>query len=181
VSGGPDTATRLVLAGYQDSGPLHWQSSWAAKDPRFVKLAHSSWDAPDRHAWVRELEDAMPQIGNDAVIVAHSLGCLLTAYWVAGTRYRVRAALLVAPPNLRRADAPPAITDFRDPPLQRLPFPSIVVGSDDDPYGSEEYMRGCAEAWGSRFVLVKGAGHIGSMSRVGAWPEGKALVAELIG
>jgi predicted alpha/beta hydrolase family esterase len=180
VSDRPDTTTRLVLTGYQDSGPLHWQSLWAAKDPRFVKLAHSSWEAPDRHLWVRELEEAMPRIGPDTVIVAHSLGCLLTAFWAAETRHTVRAALLVAPPNLGRPDAPPSIMHFRDPPMRPLPFPSIVVGSDDDPYGSEDYMKGCAKAWGSRFVALKGAGHVGSMSNVGAWSEGKALLEELI-
>lgn len=177
----PDTTTRLVLAGFQDSGPLHWQSRWAAGDPRFVKVAHSSWDAPDRYVWVRELESAMQAIGPDTVIVAHSLGCLLTAYWAAETRYSVRGALLVAPPNLSRPDAPAAITNFRDPPMRPLPFRSIVVGSDDDPYASVDYMAGCASAWGSRFVSVKGAGHIGSMSPVREWQAGRGLLEELLG
>ena len=77
MSASPDATTRLVLAGLQDSGPLHWQSHWAAGDPRYVKLAHSSWDAPDRHVWVRELEAFRPTLPADTVIVAHSLGCLL--------------------------------------------------------------------------------------------------------
>ena len=175
-----DSTTRLVLAGFQDSGPLHWQSHWAAGDPRYVKLAHSSWDAPDRHVWVRELEAFRPTLPADTVIVAHSLGCLLTAYWAAQTQYTVRGALLVAPPNLGRPDAPPSITNFRDPPMTLLPFPSIVVGSDDDPYAGVDYMAGCAKAWGSRFVLLQGAGHVGSMSPVREWRAGKGLLEELL-
>ena len=181
MSASPDATTRLVLAGFQDSGPLHWQTRWAAGDPRYVRLAHSSWDAPDRHLWVRELEAFRPTLGPDTVIVAHSLGCLLTAYWVAQTRSTVRGALLVAPPNLGRPDAPPSITNFRDPPMTPLPFPSIVVGSDDDPYASVDYMAGCARAWGSRFVLLQGAGHVGSMSPVRDWQAGKALLNEVLG
>ena len=177
----PDSTTRLVLAGFQDAGPLHWQSRWAAADPRYVKLAHSSWDAPDRHVWVSELEAFRPTLDPDTVIVAHSLGCLLTAYWAAQTNYSVRAALLVAPPNLGRPDAPPSITNFRDPPMTPLPFPSLVVGSDDDPYASVDHMAGCARAWGSRFVLLQGAGHVGSMSPVREWQAGKALLDELLG
>lgn len=172
---------RLVLAGYQDSSRLHWQSIWAEGDPQYRKLAHDSWDAPDRHVWVRELEAALPALGPDIVIVAHSLGCLLTAFWAAGgTTDRIRGAFLVAPPNPSRPDSPPAITHFRDPPRQLLPFPSLVVGSDDDPCASQDFMAGLARDWGSRFVPVHGLQHIGTMSRVGRWPAGHALLEEFI-
>ena len=172
---------RLILAGFQDSGRLHWQSLWSDGDPRYIKLAHDSWDAPDRHVWVRELQAAMPDIGSDTVIVAHSLGCLLTAFWAASaTSQRVRGAFLVAPPNPSRPDSSPAITNFRDPPRQPLPFPSVVIGSDDDPCASQDFMAGLARDWGSRFVPVSGAKHIGTMSRVGRWPAGQALLEEFI-
>ncbi|MEN9705212.1 MAG: hypothetical protein RLZZ393_1091 [Pseudomonadota bacterium] len=172
---------RIVLAGFQDSGRLHWQTLWAQGDPRYVKLAHASWDAPERHAWVRELEEAMPVIGGDAVIVAHSLGCLLTAFWAAsGTIHRVRGAFLVAPPNPARPDSPSAITNFCDPPRTPLPFPSVVVGSDDDPCGSLDYMADLARDWGSRFVPLTGIKHIGTMSRVGRWAAGHALLDDFI-
>jgi predicted alpha/beta hydrolase family esterase len=171
---------RLVLAGFQDSGPFHWQTLWAEGDPSYLKLSHASWDAPDRHEWQRELEAAYPAVGADTVIVAHSLGCLLTAFWAAGTLQRVRGAFLVAPPNPLRPDTPPTITNFQHPPRQALPFPSVVVGSDDDPCGSLDYMAGLARDWGSRFVPVRGGKHLGSMSGVGRWPAGRALLEEFI-
>ena len=172
---------RLVLAGFQDSGRLHWQTIWAQGDPSYCKLAHDRWDAPDREAWVRDLEAAMPSIGPDTVIVAHSLGCLLTAFWAAsGTSHRVKGAFLVAPPNPSRPDSSPAITGFRDPPRKPLPFPSLVIGSDDDPCATQDFMAGLARDWGSRFVPVSGVKHIGTMSRVGKWPAGKALLDEFI-
>ncbi|MEY4761244.1 MAG: hypothetical protein RLZZ200_1100 [Pseudomonadota bacterium] len=172
---------RLVLAGFQDSGPLHWQTLWARGDPRYIKLAHASWDAPDRHDWLRELEAVLPAVGPDTVIVAHSLGCILTAFWAAtDADARVRGAFLVAPPDLGRPDAPRDITNFLDVPRIPLPFPTLVVGSDDDPYGSATHMAGLARDWSARFVLMPGLGHIGSMSGVGRWPAGKALLEEFI-
>jgi predicted alpha/beta hydrolase family esterase len=64
-------------------------------------------------------------------------------------------------------------------PLRRLPFPSVVVASTDDPYVTTERARRFAEAWGSRFVTVGDAGHINSQSSLGDWPAGFALLQEL--
>ena len=64
-------------------------------------------------------------------------------------------------------------------PLDRLPFPSIVVASTDDPYVTLERARQFAERWGSRLVTVADAGHINGQSGLGDWPAGFALLQEL--
>ena len=64
-------------------------------------------------------------------------------------------------------------------PLRRLPFPSVLVASTDDPYVTEERARTFAEAWGSRFVSAGDVGHINSQSGLGDWPAGFALLQEL--
>jgi predicted alpha/beta hydrolase family esterase len=64
-------------------------------------------------------------------------------------------------------------------PLQKLPFATVVVSSDDDPYVSVLRARAFAAAWGSRHVEVKGLGHLNSDSRLGEWPLGLSLLREL--
>jgi len=64
-------------------------------------------------------------------------------------------------------------------PAQRLPFPTIVVSSDNDPYGSAGYARACAAAWGSELVEVGAQGHLNADSGLGNWPEGFRLLATL--
>ena len=56
---------------------------------------------------------------------------------------------------------------------------SLVVASHDDPYGSLDFSRGCADAWGSRWVDIGPAGHINGDSGLGDWPEGKRLLESL--
>jgi predicted alpha/beta hydrolase family esterase len=65
-------------------------------------------------------------------------------------------------------------------PLNRLPFRSIVVASTDDEYITLARAEQFAAAWGSRLEIVGPLGHINSASRLGSWPEGFALLRELV-
>lgn len=113
------------------------------------------------------------------MLVAHSLGCLCVAHWVARTSLNIKGAFLVAPPNPEEANFPSEAIGFSSVPLRSFGVPSIVVASSDDPYGGLEFARACASGWGSRFVNIGAAGHINSESGFGNWPEGWALYQEL--
>ena len=94
------------------------------------------------------------------MIVAHSLGCALTARWTAagGSAEKVKGALLVAPPDVDAAEETlPEILPFAPMPLERLPFRSIVVASTDDPYGQVERQREFARAWGADLIEIGAA------------------------
>ena len=78
------------------------------------------------------------------------------------------------------ADVFDAVKSFRPVPLVRLPFPTIVVASDDDVYVTRERAETFARAWGSRFVALPRAGHINGDSGFGPWPEGRALLDVLL-
>ena len=173
--------TPLILAGIGNSGAEHWQTLWQAEDPRFDKLEHSEWDAPDRVVWEAELEAKVAELGENVVLVAHSLACLLVAYWAASTRQRVAGALLVSVPDPAGPSFPSSAVNFGGVPLTPLPFPSIVVVSTNDPYASAEFMKACAEAWGSDCRRVGALGHINAGSNVGNWPQGRAFLGELEG
>jgi predicted alpha/beta hydrolase family esterase len=170
----------LLLPGYGDSGPGHWQSLWEASGPRFRRVVQRDWLEPRLDDWLAQLDRAVAACAAPPVLAAHSLACALVAHWVERGGRAVRGALLVAPSDVEAlAKVLDAVQSFAPVPLVRLPFPSIVVASDDDIYMPAERARACARAWGSRFVAIPGAGHITTESGFGPWPEGRALLEEL--
>jgi predicted alpha/beta hydrolase family esterase len=171
----------LVVPGYGDSGPEHWQSRWEARDPRFRRVTQRDWLDPRLDDWIDALDRAVAACSSTPVVAAHSLGCVLVAHWAYQSGRRVGGALLVAPVDVDAiAETVPEVRSFSPVPLRRLPFPTIVVASDDDVHVSRERAETFARAWGGRFVALSGAGHINGESGYGEWPEGRALVDELL-
>ena len=128
------------------------------------------------------LEAAVKQTDSTQVIlVAHSLACLVVAHWVAGPHTPVKAAMLVAVPNPNGPNFPQEAVGFSVTPQQKFPYPSLVVASTDDPYGTFEYTSGLAGVWGSELVNMGNCGHINSSSGLGAWDAGYALLTKLRG
>jgi uncharacterized protein len=171
--------TSLILAGISDSGPGHWQTLWQQADPRMQKLSHSEWEAPVMEVWLDELQSALHRTGNDVVLVAHSLGCLLVAHWAQRTGGKVAGALLAAVPDTSLPVFPASARHFAPVPMAPLGFPSIVACSEDDPHATVAFTRGCAAAWGSSLRLVGNLGHVNVASNIGAWEDGRALLREL--
>ena len=172
--------TVLMLPGYQNSGPAHWQSLWQAAHPEYGRVEQRDWDNPSRPEWVDALDTAVRAVAGPVVLVGHSLGCLAALHWAAAQRGPVAGALLVAPADVDWIEEPPSVKSFRPIPMTRLPFPSIVVASDDDLYADLDRVRTWASAWGSRLVCLAGAGHINADAGYGPWPEGEALLADLV-
>ena len=65
-------------------------------------------------------------------------------------------------------------------PLDLLPYRSIVVASSDDPFIGIARAQELAEAWGADFIHAGAVGHINVDAGFGHWPEGEALLRELI-
>ena len=81
--------------------------------------------------------------------------------------------MLVALPDPSEAHFPRDARGFAPVPLKRLPFPTIVVTSSDDPYGGVPFSQTCANAWGSRWIDLGARGHINADSGLGDWDEGR--------
>jgi predicted alpha/beta hydrolase family esterase len=171
----------LVLPGYADSGPDHWQTLWEHRHG-YVRVAQADWLAPECAAWVATLEQAVRSASAPVVLVAHSLGCILVAHWARqGSVEQVRGALLVAPPDVDEAQFMlPEVASFAPVPLVPLPFRSIVVASTTDPYVDAGRAGQMAEAWGARLVDIGDAGHVNAESNLGEWPAGHRLLVELL-
>ncbi|GAB3234834.1 alpha/beta hydrolase [Hymenobacter seoulensis] len=172
--------TILIVPGLGNSGPEHWQTHWE-QHYGYQRVQQGNWDNPVLADSVQAVEDAVTTAGPDVVLVGHSLGCIAIAHWATTTQHRIKGALLVAPADVDRPDMPPEVMNFAPIPLARLPFPSIVVTSTTDEYITVARAEQLAQAWGSRLVNVGPLGHINSETALGLWPEGYALLQELVG
>ena len=173
----------LIVPGLNGSGPDHWQTLWE-KRYGLVRVEQCDWENPDVAVWVKTLDTAIMAHPEPAVLVAHSLGCFTVILWAelyADHANRVQSALLVAPPDIASSAAMPASArGFAPHNPGKLPFPSIVVGSENDPYMKPEAAQELASAIGSRFVNAGLVGHINVDSGHGPWPQGEVLLQDLI-
>lgn len=172
----------LLLPGWLNSGPGHWQSLWEQRY-HYTRVQQHDWMRPLRGDWLARLEDEIIDLQGQVVLVAHSLGCVLAAAWAAHSRHasKVKGALLVAPCDTERADLRESLRSWAPMPLQPLPFAAVVVASRDDPYCDFSRAGAFAQAWGAQFIDHGNCGHINADSGLGSWPEGHVLVQDLMG
>lgn len=179
------TSPFLILPGWQNSGPTHWQSRWETLHG-MRRVEQHDWMRPLRGDWIARLEDVLLEqtqaLGGPCVLVAHSLGCLLTAAWASHSRntHLVKAAFLVAPGDAEREELRPVLTSWAPVPMLRLPFTSVLLGSHNDPYCSLARATGFARAWGAGFVDCGAVGHLNAESGLGDWPEGYEILMRLL-
>src|SRR5262249_12734040 len=159
----------LIVPGYGDSGPEHWQSLWERDNPGFQRVAQRDWLYPIRAEWVETLAAGIRAAGAPVVLVAHSLGCLAIAYCARDAALPIHGALLGAPPAAEGPDFPSVIEGFAPTPRERLPFASIVVASRNDPFSEFARNEALAAAWGSRLVDAGEQGHLNADAGLGPW------------
>lgn len=170
----------LVVPGLGGSGKTHWQTYLEQSFAQAVRVQQDDWDRPELTKWVQCLRRAV-ELHPDAILVAHSVGCVLVAHLAA--RYPdlpIKAALLVAPADVDSArHTPPHIRGFAPIPRRPLHFHSVVVASTNDPYITIGRARQLADSWLADFVDAGGVGHINVESGFGRWAEGEAIVNRL--
>ena len=106
----------LLLPGWLNSGPDHWQSRWQAAHG-YTRVAQHDWARALRGDWIARLEDVVLAQTADVPIslVAHGLGCLLVAAWARLSRNtrRVKCAFLVAPCDVALQALRPVLTSWK--------------------------------------------------------------------
>ena len=167
----------VIIPGWRDSAEGHWQSLWAEQLEGAVRVQQEDWNTPSRAAWVAAIGKVIAAQNQPVVVAAHSLGCIATSHLPEDVASRIQGALLVAPADPERRGV---LADFAPVPYQRLPYPSILVASANDPYCPVRTAGAYARAWGSDFFRLQNAGHINIESGFGAWPLGLALLNTLI-
>ena len=170
-----------LLPGWQNSDPGHWQSLWQDRYG-YQRLEQHSWQHPLRGDWSIRLQETVLDAPAPVTLVAHSLGCVLVAWWAAHSQVaknKVRGAMLVAPGDTEQESLRGVLPGWSPVLLQKLPFPSILVGSENDPNCSVARAQAMAQGWGSRFVNAGAAGHINTASGLGLWEAGHELLLSL--
>lgn len=195
----------MIVPGIWNSDPDHWQSIWERErqDERdqhdehgqhgqhdhrdhhpqraAVRIAPTSWSEPDPDDWRDAISTAVASCTEPPVLIAHSLGVLAVADWLATTadaHALVAGAFLVAPPDplgdMFPAEASGFVAPRPVPPAQQVPTRLVV--SDDDPYCSADRGVVFADVMGADVVRVGPLGHVNVASGVGAWPAGRELL-----
>jgi len=177
------TIRYLIVPGWQGSADEHWQSHWQRSLPNSARVEQADWLNPKREDWVAELQRSIASDPRPTILIAHSLGCITVAHWAdqapVESLRRVHAALLVAPADVERANCPPALQNFAPIPQHSLPFPSQLVGSDNDTAASAARAIEMARDWGSDVAILSGAGHINVKSGHQRWEQGFAYLYRL--
>ena len=178
--------TVLIVPGLRDHVAQHWQTLLAERLPRVHAVPPMGREDLDCAARVEAIERAAQAIDGPLVIVAHSGGVVMLAHWAQHTHRAVRGALLATPPDFEQPmpEGYPGIEALRvggwlPVPRARLPFPSIVAASRNDPLSSFERVEQMARDWGSRLVDLGEVGHLNPASGYGAWPRAEEFIAEL--
>jgi len=164
----------LIIPGFGDSGPDHWQTRWETKLSTARRVVQPDWSRADRAQWTGAILRAVEAAGRPVILVAHSIGVAAIAHAAPDMPPgKVRGAFLVALSDWNRPNLLPGVThDFAPIPRDPLPFPSLLVASRNDPYCDVDVAADFANAWGSAFVDAGEAGHINAESGHGPWPEG---------
>lgn len=183
----------MIVPGIWNSDAEHWQSQWQReRGDDAVRIAPASWGEPDPGDWRDAISRAVASCAEPPVLVAHSLGVLAVADWLAagaadaaavadaaGTT--VAGAFLVAPPDPAAPGFPAAAPGFAAP--RPIPagtaaarVPTRLVVSDDDPYCTADRALAFAETMGAAVLRVGPLGHVNVASGVGGWPAGRELL-----
>lgn len=171
----------VIIPGYKNSGPDHWQSRWQRKLSTARRVEQDQWSKPERDPWVTRIAETVNAAEKPVVLVGHSLGVACAVLAIEHYAAPVAGAFFVAPPELENpAIRPRHLRSFAPYPRDPLPFPSVTIASRTDPFSGFEAAEDIAAAWGSLFIDAGDAGHLNSESGHGPWPEGSMVFARFM-
>ncbi len=171
----------LIVPGYTNSGPDHWQTRWEGKLSSARRVEQAEWSKPVVEDWTANIARAVNEAEKPLVIVAHSLGVAAAIQALPQFTRPVAGAFLVAVPDVANpAIRPRHLMTFGPYPRERLPFPSAMIASRNDPFCAFDVAEELARDWGSLFVDAGEAGHINADSGHGPWPEGSMTFAHFL-
>jgi predicted alpha/beta hydrolase family esterase len=113
------------------------------------------------------------ELGEQPVVLAHSLSCLLWLRHASRAEGRIaERVLLVAPPAVDTVPAVVRFSDFDPDParVRAAAGHTRIFCSDDDPYNPAGAVSTHAEPLGLPVEVIPGAGHLNVDAGYGPWP-----------
>ena len=172
----------INVPGLGGSGEHHWQTFWEEAYPSIHRVEQADWDHPVCSTWVNKLQITVEQHSSKPVVlIAHSLGCCTAVHAVAQHKLKgIAGAFLVAMPDVTQPDFPKECIGFNPLPEIILPFPSLVIASENDPYITAPKLKVWADTFGSAFISVGEREHIGTAAKLEYWEEGQVLFEKFL-
>lgn len=178
--------TILFVPGLRDHVEDHWQTHAARALPGSVTVEPLQHDRLSREARVAALDDALEAIAGEVVLVAHSAGCLMVAHWAPTQSRPIRGALLVTPADVENPlpAGYPTMAELAENgwlpiPRRRLPFPTLVVASRNDPLADFARAEDLAWDWGADLHDAGEVGHLNPAAGYGYWPDALDLIERM--
>jgi len=180
--------TVVIVPGLRDHVPNHWQTLLAEQLPGSVTVPRMAADKLACARWIEQIDRTLAAIEGPVILVAHSGGVMMIAHWALRRRRTIHSALLATPADLELPlpEGYPTLEVLQHGgwlpmPRARLPFPSILAASTNDPLATYDRVARYAADWGSRLVNVGAVGHLNPAAGFGEWPRARELVRELGG
>jgi predicted alpha/beta hydrolase family esterase len=178
--------TVLIVPGLRDHVAEHWQTLLEQRLPKVACVPRRATDKLSCAAWVEAIERLLARIDGPVVLVAHSGGVMMVVHWAQRYRRPIHGALLATPADLELPlpAGYPTVDALQQggwlpTPRTRLPFPSIVAASTNDPLARYERIVEIAASWGSRIVNLGDVGHLNPAAGYGPWSQAEDLIREL--
>lgn len=180
------TPTVVIVPGLRDHVPGHWQALLAAQLPNSVTVPRMPENKLSCPAWVDQIERTLAAVEGPVILVAHSGGVMMLAHWAREHRRPIQGALLATPADLETPlpEGYPTMDALRlngwlPVPRARLPFPSILAASTNDPLASYGRVAELAADWGSTLVDIGAVGHLNPAAGFGQWPQVHEFIRRL--
>ena len=171
----------INVPGLGGSGEHHWQTYWEKVYPEIIRIEQKDWDHPVCDVWVEQLAETVASANKPVILIGHSLGCATIAHAAKANKLTgIAGAFLVAMPDVERADFPKECIGFAPMPRIELPFESLMVASENDPYISSAELKKWTDALGSDFISVGKREHIGTAAKLEYWEEGQKLFQKFL-
>lgn len=168
-----DAATRVDLVlvpGFKNSGPEHWQSLWEAHSPAFLRITQKRWDNPDVDLWVDAIRRLLATRDRPAILIGHSLGALASICVAADHHPHVAGLMLVATARPSRFEAMDRV------PHHALDVPAMMIASQNDPMMRFTRAEYWSRVWNADLIDLGEAGHINAEAGFGLWWQGLEML-----
>ncbi len=172
--------TILTVPGLFNSGPNHWQTYFERQLPNIHRIHQRDYDNAVCAEWIDTIDSEVQKHGDDVVLVGHSCGSIAITHWAKKYPRKIKGAMLVGPSDVEHPNFLKNAVGFKPVPLEKLPFPAVVVASSKDPYVALERAEYFAKCWGAKLVNIGPAGHINTESGHGEWTEGVEILKNLV-